>query len=100
MYADVLMLRVLMTSSPHRRHGTRYKAWPKVAEFVTSLPKGSMIGDIGCGNGKNIPACNEVGLGIGYDISIELVKICPSKKCHVLTQNVLVDTGGVLLHPP
>lgn len=47
-----------------------------MAEFVTSLPNGSVIGDIGCGNGKNIPACNEVGLGIGYDISIELCKIC------------------------
>lgn len=34
---------------------------PKVAEFITSLPNGSLVGDIGCGNGKNIPACNEVG---------------------------------------
>ena len=42
-------------------HGTRYKAWPKVAEFVLRQRPGSVIGDLGCGNGKNLLACNKVG---------------------------------------
>eukprot|EP00516_Mucochytrium_quahogii_P006195 CAMPEP_0203760512 /NCGR_PEP_ID=MMETSP0098-20131031/13781_1 /ASSEMBLY_ACC=CAM_ASM_000208 /TAXON_ID=96639 /ORGANISM=" , Strain NY0313808BC1" /LENGTH=407 /DNA_ID=CAMNT_0050654095 /DNA_START=154 /DNA_END=1377 /DNA_ORIENTATION=+ len=56
-------------------HGTRYKSWPKVAAFINSLHKGSFIGDIGCGNGKNLPACNSVGYGIGCDFSSSLVDI-------------------------
>lgn len=26
---------------------TRYKPWPKVAEFLTRLPRGSLVADIG-----------------------------------------------------
>lgn len=39
-------------------HGTRYRSWPKVDAFVASLPPGSLVCDAGCGNGKNLPACN------------------------------------------
>ncbi|EKG03914.1 hypothetical protein TCSYLVIO_005026 [Trypanosoma cruzi] len=31
---------------------TRYKAWPKVQAFIESLPKYSLVADVGCGNGK------------------------------------------------
>ena len=31
---------------------TRHKPWPQVLEFVQSLPTGSILVDIGCGNGK------------------------------------------------
>lgn len=31
---------------------TRHSPWPKVLEFVNSLPAGSILADIGCGNGK------------------------------------------------
>eukprot|EP00039_Didymoeca_costata_P033375 m.42068 g.42068 ORF g.42068 m.42068 type:complete len:322 (+) comp9839_c1_seq1:42-1007(+) len=57
-------------------HGTRYKAWPRVASFIQSLPRPSLIADVGCGNGKNMPDCNKNGFVIGCDISIELCKIC------------------------
>ena len=43
--------RVYDTIAPHW-HGTRYQAWPKVASFIQELPAGSLIGDLGCGNGK------------------------------------------------
>lgn len=33
---------------------TRYKPWPKVADFLSNIPKGSFVLDIGCGNGKNL----------------------------------------------
>mmetsp|Transcript_22717 Transcript_22717/g.44573 ORF Transcript_22717/g.44573 Transcript_22717/m.44573 type:complete len:363 (-) Transcript_22717:308-1396(-) len=61
--------------APHW-HGTRYKAWPKVESFVRGLAPGSLVGDFGCGNGKNLPACSESGLGLGCDFSAGLVKIC------------------------
>ena len=57
-------------------HGTRYKAWPRVVEFVRSLPHGSLVADLGCGNGKLAPACAESGLAaVGCDFSSELVRI-------------------------
>ena len=58
-------------------HGTRYKPWPKVAEFIKRQPKGSFFGDIGCGNGKNWSSCVELcsGYSIGSDFSIELLKL-------------------------
>lgn len=31
---------------------TRHTAWPRIAEFIKSLPAGSLLADIGCGNGK------------------------------------------------
>lgn len=31
---------------------TRHTAWPCIAEFIKSLPAGSLLADIGCGNGK------------------------------------------------
>ena len=37
--------------APHFSH-TRYKPWPKVAEFLNKLDDGSIVADVGCGNGK------------------------------------------------
>ena len=62
-------------------HGTRYKSWPKVADFIDNQvrraqtvagtlliaprqPPGSLFGDIGCGNGKNMPHCNVAGMAL------------------------------------
>ena len=57
-------------------HGTRYKAWPRVVEFIEGLPPRSLVADLGCGNGKLVPACSGAGhVGIGCDFSIELVRI-------------------------
>ena len=57
-------------------HGTRYKAWPKVVDFVASLPPRSLVADLGCGNGKIAPHCQRLGHhAIGCDFSIELVRI-------------------------
>ncbi|XP_075972362.1 tRNA (carboxymethyluridine(34)-5-O)-methyltransferase alkbh8 [Anticarsia gemmatalis] len=33
---------------------TRHKAWPRVAQFVARAPRGAVLLDLGCGNGKNI----------------------------------------------
>jgi ubiquinone/menaquinone biosynthesis C-methylase UbiE len=61
-------------------HGTRYKAWPRVETFVAALPPGSLVADLGCGNGKMAPACKSAGhFSIGCDFSIELVRIAASQ---------------------
>ena len=31
---------------------TRHTAWPQVAQFLQQQPGGSLVVDIGCGNGK------------------------------------------------
>jgi ubiquinone/menaquinone biosynthesis C-methylase UbiE len=36
---------------------TRYKPWPMVVSFLESLETGSIVADVGCGNGKYLP-CN------------------------------------------
>ena len=57
-------------------HGTRYKAWPRVVQFVHSLPARSLVADLGCGNGKMAAACREARhFSIGCDFSAELVGI-------------------------
>ena len=31
---------------------TRFAVWPRVKEFIESIPYGSIVADVGCGNGK------------------------------------------------
>lgn len=31
---------------------TRHTPWPHVVEFLKALPRGSLVADVGCGNGK------------------------------------------------
>ena len=55
---------------------TRYLPWPRVKEFVESLPFGSLLADIGCGNGKYMACVNPTSSAcMGGDRSASLVKI-------------------------
>lgn len=54
---------------------TRYKPWPLVVEFLDSLEEGSLVGDIGCGNGKYLFATERLNM-VGSDISVNFAKIC------------------------
>ncbi|XP_026171737.1 putative tRNA methyltransferase 9B [Mastacembelus armatus] len=51
---------------------SRYKAWPKVRQFLLDLEPGSIIADIGCGNGKYLHINNEV-FKLGCDVCRPLV---------------------------
>ncbi|TVY54818.1 tRNA (carboxymethyluridine(34)-5-O)-methyltransferase, partial [Lachnellula suecica] len=53
---------------------TRYKPWPIVSSFLTSLPPGSLGLDIGCGNGKYLSVNRDIFI-VGSDRSSSLVKI-------------------------
>ena len=54
---------------------TRYHTWPIIDKFIKSFNKGSLIGDIGCGNGRNCLVRDDCKF-IGTDISESLVNIC------------------------
>ncbi|MCK5037687.1 MAG: methyltransferase domain-containing protein [Thermoplasmata archaeon] len=49
---------------------TRYKPWPETMKFAERLKPGSLILDLGCGNGRNLRHLTSKGMrGIGLDIS-------------------------------
>ncbi|XP_011196240.1 alkylated DNA repair protein alkB homolog 8 [Zeugodacus cucurbitae] len=54
---------------------TRHTPWPQVAEFLRSFQTGSVLLDIGCGNGKYLQ-CNNDALTIGCDRSSGLISAC------------------------
>jgi alkylated DNA repair dioxygenase AlkB/ubiquinone/menaquinone biosynthesis C-methylase UbiE len=61
----------------HHTRGKRGVLWPGATTFVQNLPKGSIVADIGCGDGKYFPAIWEAGsYVIGTDISLPLLKTC------------------------
>ncbi|XP_031462038.1 alkylated DNA repair protein alkB homolog 8 [Phasianus colchicus] len=57
---------------------TRHSPWPRVVEFLRSLPEGSIVADVGCGNGKYLGINRDLYM-IGCDRSKNLVDICGEK---------------------
>ncbi|XP_021810542.1 alkylated DNA repair protein alkB homolog 8-like isoform X2 [Prunus avium] len=67
---------------------TRFAKWPKVANFLSSLPSESLVLDAGCGNGKYLgfnPDC----FYIGCDTSAPLIKICADRGHEVLVADAV-----------
>ena len=85
---------------------TRHKPWPQVLEFVQSLPTGSILVDIGCGNGKylgnnhnilDVSSCfrylkknkfkflRMILVQIGCDRSLNLLQVCRSRSHQVFS---------------
>ncbi|KAK6976876.1 Alkylated DNA repair protein alkB 8 [Biomphalaria glabrata] len=58
--------------------GTRYKAWPKVVDFLMEQPPLSLLADVGCGNGKCLGVAKQL-FEIGSDYSSNLANICRSR---------------------
>jgi len=69
--------------APHFSN-TRYKAWPKVAEFLSKCEVGAVVVDVGCGNGKNLAVTPPHCVGLGNDRSENLCKIAAEKGHEVL----------------
>ncbi|KAM6287481.1 tRNA (carboxymethyluridine(34)-5-O)-methyltransferase ALKBH8 [Spheniscus humboldti] len=57
---------------------TRHSPWPRIVEFLSSLPKGSIVADVGCGNGKYLGINKDLYM-VGCDRSKNLVDICGEK---------------------
>lgn len=58
---------------------SRYKPWPKVRQFVETLSPGSLIADIGCGNGKYFCFIPPSSFIIGCDVCKDLLEIAKGK---------------------
>ncbi|KAL3907866.1 MAG: hypothetical protein SGILL_008698, partial [Bacillariaceae sp.] len=59
----------------HHTRGKRGVLWPGATQFLKALPIGSIVADVGCGDGKYFPAIWEAGsFVIGSDISRPLLE--------------------------
>ena len=67
---------------------TRYRPWSCVEEFLNGVKKNSKIGDIGCGNGKNMTYRRDCE-HYGCDFSKGLVDICKSKGLNTIYGDIL-----------
>lgn len=63
---------------------TRYKAWPVVHSFLSNLSPGSVGLDVGCGNGKNMLVRTKDLVITGFDLSLELLRICSTHNLEVM----------------
>ena len=68
-------------------NSTRYRPWTCVETFLNDVEVGSTIGDIGCGNGKNMKYRNDCD-NYGCDFSEELVKICQKNGLNVVNGDI------------
>ncbi|EFN89740.1 Alkylated DNA repair protein alkB-like protein 8 [Harpegnathos saltator] len=62
---------------------TRHKQWPNVTKFLGNLEEGTLLLDVGCGNGKYLCG-NENIYKLGCDHSSGLAEICRNRGFEVL----------------
>uniref|UniRef100_A0A8B9E4Y9 tRNA (carboxymethyluridine(34)-5-O)-methyltransferase ALKBH8 n=1 Tax=Anser cygnoides TaxID=8845 RepID=A0A8B9E4Y9_ANSCY len=67
---------------------TRHSPWPRIVEFLRSLPEGSIVADVGCGNGKYLGINKDLYM-IGCDRSKNLVDICGEKNFQAFVGDAL-----------
>ncbi|KAK7921118.1 hypothetical protein PG985_009140 [Apiospora marii] len=77
---------------------TRYKPWPVIADFLTSLAPGSVGFDVGCGNGKYLGVNPGVHM-LGSDRSASLVSFARDHGGAERSQDVAVADGLALPFP-
>ncbi|KAH9946058.1 S-adenosyl-L-methionine-dependent methyltransferase [Epithele typhae] len=96
-YEDTHVHAVYDEIAPHFSF-TRYKPWPIIAAFMSSLPTGWVGVDLGTGNGKYLPLPSDRPNGVwtvGFDRSLNLLKI--AKRAGDGEREVV--WGDVLDHP-
>ncbi|XP_006628174.3 alkylated DNA repair protein alkB homolog 8 [Lepisosteus oculatus] len=67
---------------------TRHSPWPRVVDFLQSLPTGAILADVGCGNGKYLGLKQDL-FAVGCDRSRNLVDICGERSFQVLVSDAL-----------
>nr|XP_046245306.1 alkylated DNA repair protein alkB homolog 8 isoform X2 [Scatophagus argus] len=67
---------------------TRHSPWPQVCHFLCSLPPGSVLADIGCGNGKYLCVNPEL-IAVGCDRSSALIQICAERGFQAFVSDAL-----------
>lgn len=68
---------------------TRHSPWPAVMSWVESLPTGSVLADIGCGNGRYL-GLNPNIFKLGADRSSSLTRICSDRGFDAITSDALI----------
>ncbi|XP_075252750.1 tRNA (carboxymethyluridine(34)-5-O)-methyltransferase ALKBH8-like isoform X2 [Convolutriloba macropyga] len=68
--------------------GTRHSPWPKVKQFLDEIPSGSIVLDLGCGNGKYLYGHSQL-FKVGLDNSSGLIDICSERGFQVMTTDCL-----------
>uniref|UniRef100_A0A8C7FXR6 tRNA (carboxymethyluridine(34)-5-O)-methyltransferase n=1 Tax=Oncorhynchus kisutch TaxID=8019 RepID=A0A8C7FXR6_ONCKI len=66
---------------------TRHSPWPRVCHFLSSLEPGSILADVGCGNGKYLGVNPDVI--VGCDRSSALVQICSERGFQAFVSDAL-----------
>ncbi|KAJ8410812.1 hypothetical protein AAFF_G00187690 [Aldrovandia affinis] len=67
---------------------TRHSPWPRVTDFLQSLPPGSVLADVGCGNGKYL-GIHPDAWAMGCDRSHSLVQICAGRGLQAFVSDAL-----------
>nr|CAI5829900.1 unnamed protein product [Callosobruchus analis] len=67
---------------------TRNKPWPNVLEFVNSFDIGSVVLDVGCGNGKYLGENKQI-FDVGCDTSFGLLDVCRTNRFETFLTNCL-----------
>lgn len=67
---------------------TRHTPWPAVAKFINGLPPGTLLADVGCGNGRYL-GLNPSVFKLGSDRSDALTRICGEKRFEAMTADAL-----------
>lgn len=68
--------------------GTRHTPWPRISEFLLKQTPGSLMADIGCGNGKYL-GINKSLYQIGSDRSFKLTEICRQRGFQAFVADIL-----------
>ena len=68
--------------------GTRHSPWPRIADFLQDQPMGSIVADVGCGNGKYL-GINDNIFKTGSDRSFNLAAICRERGFAVIVCDIL-----------
>ncbi|XP_076002681.1 tRNA (carboxymethyluridine(34)-5-O)-methyltransferase alkbh8 isoform X2 [Genypterus blacodes] len=84
---EVYVHRVYNSIASHFS-STRHSPWPGVCHFLSSLPAGSVLADVGCGNGKYLAVNPEVTT-VGCDRSGALLDLCGQKGHQVFISDAL-----------
>lgn len=81
----------------HSFNSTRRKTWKECIDFINTLPKSSIVADIGSGNGRHlIPCAKQCKKVIGLDVSNELLRIVEKKIIENKFRNVeLIHSDAV-----